>query len=134
MFKIFDSGDGIHHESKTTQEKEGRIIMANNKTADDRAASTENDLHAQLKQLRSEMANITSTLSDLGSDTLSEAKNKAAKLYTSVKDNGENIASQTKDILSDFEQNLSRCVRKNPSKSVLVAASIGFVLSYLIRR
>ncbi|MBA9082726.1 MULTISPECIES: DUF883 family protein [Bartonella] len=108
--------------------------MANNKAADDRATSTEKDLHAQLKQLRSEMANITSALSDLGSNTLSEAKNKATKLYASVKDNGEDIASQAKDVLNDFEHNLSRCVRKNPSKSVLVAAGIGFVLSYLIRR
>nr|CDP79444.1 hypothetical protein BN1046_00338 [Bartonella schoenbuchensis] len=109
--------------------------MANNKAADDRATSTEKDLHAQLKQLRTEMANITSALSDLGSNTLlSEAKNKATKFYASVKDNGEDIASQAKDVLSDFEHNLSRCVRKNPSKSVLVAAGIGFVLSYLIRR
>ncbi|AGF74998.1 hypothetical protein BAnh1_11300 [Bartonella australis AUST/NH1] len=111
--------------------------MANNKTAEngrnDRTTA-EKDLQKQLEQLRGEIAGITSTLTDLGSSKLNEAKHKAEKFYTSAKENSEEIVSQAKEKLDEFESYMNHCVRKNPGKSVLFAASIGFILAQLLRR
>ncbi|MDD9330791.1 MAG: DUF883 C-terminal domain-containing protein, partial [Bartonella sp.] len=38
------------------------------------------------------------------------------------------------DKISDLEQAMNQCVRKNPGKSVLFAAGVGFILSQLLRR
>lgn len=108
--------------------------MANNKTVEKNGSTIEKDLQAQLKQLHHEIAGITSAISDFGANKLDKAKQKAEKFYNSAKDNSDEMVSQAKDAINDFENALNRCVRKNPSKSVLFAAGIGFILSQLLRR
>ncbi|WP_336293948.1 DUF883 family protein [Bartonella sp. CB169] len=102
--------------------------MANNKTTENK--ETEKNLQGQLEKLRNEISGITSTLTNLGASKL----NKAEKMYDSVKENGEEIMSQAKEKISDLEQTMNQCVRKNPCKSVLFAAGAGFILSQLLRR
>ncbi|MBB5074440.1 ElaB/YqjD/DUF883 family membrane-anchored ribosome-binding protein [Bartonella callosciuri] len=101
--------------------------MANNKT-------TEKDVQGQLEKLRGEISGITTTLTNLGANKLTAAKDKAEKLYNSAKENSEDIVSQAKDKIGDFEQTMNQCVRKNPCKSILFAAGVGFVLAQLLRR
>ncbi|MCZ2203677.1 DUF883 family protein [Bartonella sp. A05] len=108
--------------------------MANNKTAEKNGTATEKDLQAQLKQLHHEIAGITSTISNFGANQLDKAKHKAEKVYNSAKENGEEMVSQAKDTISDLESTMNQCIRKNPGKSVLFAAGIGFVLAQLLRR
>ncbi|WP_413154433.1 DUF883 family protein [Bartonella sp. cb54] len=108
--------------------REGNITMANHKTTE------EKNLQTQLEKLRNEISGITSTLTNLGANKLDTAKDKAEKLYSSAKENSEEIMSQAKDKINNFEQAMNKCVRKNPSKSVLFAAGIGFVLAQLLRR
>ncbi|WP_455481818.1 DUF883 family protein [Bartonella sp. B35(2025)] len=108
--------------------------MANNKTEENNKMVIEKNLHTQLEKLRNEISGITSTLTNLGANKLNITKDKAEKLYSSAKGNSEEIMSQAKDKISNFEQALNQCVRKNPSKSVLFAAGLGFVLAQLLRR
>ncbi|WP_455477976.1 DUF883 family protein [Bartonella sp. B10] len=108
--------------------------MASNKAAENNKMMTEKDLQEQLEKLRNEISGITSTLTNLGASKLNETKDKAEKLYSSAKEGSEAIVSQAKDTLNNFEQALNQCVCKNPSKSVLFAASFGFVLAQLLRR
>ncbi|WP_336278523.1 DUF883 family protein [Bartonella sp. CB175] len=109
--------------------------MANHKASEnDKKAEEEKDLQTQLKKLHNEISTITSSLADLGSNKLNAAKGETQKLYNSMKENGEDMISQTKDSLNNFGDALDRCVRKNPSKSVLFAAGFGFVLAQLLRR
>ncbi len=42
--------------------------------------------------------------------------------------------SQAKEKIGEFEQTINECVRKNPGKSVLFSAGIGFILAQLLRR
>ncbi|EJF84352.1 DUF883 family protein [Candidatus Bartonella washoeensis] len=108
--------------------------MTNNKTTENNKTAAEKDLQTQLEKLRTEISGITSTLSNLGANKLNTAKDKAEKLYSSAKESGEEIMSQAKDKISDLEQAMNQCVRKNPGKSVLFAAGVGFILSQLLRR
>ncbi|WP_455476884.1 DUF883 family protein [Bartonella sp. B41] len=108
--------------------------MANNKTSENNKKSVEKDLQAQFEKLRSDISNATSKLTNLGANKLHQTKHKTEKLYNSAKENSEEIISQAKDKISNFEEALSRCVCKNPNKSVLVAAGIGFILAQLFRR
>ncbi|EJF87791.1 DUF883 family protein [Bartonella rattimassiliensis] len=108
--------------------------MANNKTTQHNKTASEKDLQGQLETLRNEISEITSTLTNLGSNKLNTAKNKAEKLYHSAKESGEDIMYQAKDTISELEQTMHQCVRKNPGKSVLIAAGAGFILSQLLRR
>ncbi|UNE55591.1 MULTISPECIES: DUF883 family protein [Bartonella] len=88
----------------------------------------------QFEKLRKDVSNVTSSLADAGANTLNAAKDKAGKLYHAAKENGEDILSQAKEKIGDFEQNMHQYVRKNPNKSILFAAGIGFILSQLLRR
>ncbi|WP_156851591.1 DUF883 family protein [Bartonella refiksaydamii] len=105
--------------------------MANNKTPENNKTK---DLQGQLEKLRSEISEITSTLKDLGANKLSAAKDKAEKLYNSAKENSGDMMSQAKEKIGDLEQTMNQCVRKNPGKSVLFAAGVGFILAQLLRR
>ncbi|WP_375666580.1 YqjD family protein [Bartonella sp. TT121SHDZB] len=112
--------------------------MATNKTMQPNKTAAEKDLQrdlqGQLEKLRNEISEITSTLTNLGTNKFNTAKDKAEKLYHSAKESGEDIMSQAKDTISDLEQTMNQCVRKNPGKSVLFAAGVGFILSHLLRR
>ncbi|WP_208436997.1 MULTISPECIES: DUF883 family protein [Bartonella] len=105
--------------------------MANNKTPENNKTK---DLQGQLEKLRGEISGITSTLTDLGANKLSTAKDKAEKLYHSAKESGEDMMSQAKEKIGDLEQTMNQCVRKNPGKSILFAAGVGFILAQLLRR
>ncbi len=105
--------------------------MANNKTPENNKTK---DLQGQLEKLRGEISGITSTLTDLGANKLSAAKNKAEKLYNSAKESSEDMMTQAKEKIGDLEQTMNQCVRKNPGKSVLFAAGVGFILAQLLRR
>ncbi|WP_409361137.1 DUF883 family protein [Bartonella heixiaziensis] len=108
--------------------------MTNNKKTENSKTAAEKDLQTQLEKLRTEISGITSTLSNLGANKLNTAKDKAEKLYSSAKENGEEIMSQAKDKISDLEQAMNERVRKNPGKSVLFAAGVGFILAQILRR
>ncbi|WP_336276614.1 DUF883 family protein [Bartonella sp. CB178] len=108
--------------------------MSNGRTVEDNKATQEKNLQAQFEKLRSEVSNITSTLTDLGANKFDKAKNKTEKLYNSAKESGEEVVSQAQNSMKNFEEALSRCVRKNPNKSVLVAAGFGFALAQLFCR
>ncbi|EJF97822.1 DUF883 family protein [Bartonella taylorii] len=105
--------------------------MANNKTTENNKTK---DLQGQLEKLRGEISGITSTLTDLGANKLSAAKDKAEKLYNSAKESSEDMMTQAKEKIGDLEQTMNQCVRKNPGKSVLFAAGVGFILAQLLRR
>lgn len=114
--------------------REGKSIMTNNKATEKNKTSAEKDLQGQLEKLRKELSGVTSTLTDLGASKLNAAKTKAEKLYHAAKDSSEDVMSQAKDKIGDFEQTMNQCVRKNPGKSVLFAAGVGFILAQLLRR
>lgn len=108
--------------------------MANKKTTENNKTVREKNLQDQLEKLGGEISGITSTLANLSANKLNTAKNKAEKLYHSAKENSEDILSQAKETIGDLEQSMNQCVRKNPGKSVLFAAGVGFILSQLLRR
>ncbi|MET3560689.1 ElaB/YqjD/DUF883 family membrane-anchored ribosome-binding protein [Bartonella japonica] len=108
--------------------------MAYKKTTENNKTAREKNLQGQFEKLGSEISGITSTLTDIGADKLNAVKNKAEKLYHSAKENSEDVLSQAKETIGNLEQSMNQCVRKNPGKSVLFAAGVGFILSQLLRR
>ncbi|MBX4335820.1 DUF883 family protein [Bartonella raoultii] len=108
--------------------------MTNNKATEKNKTTAEKDLQEQLEKLRKELSGVTSTLTDLGTNKLNTAKTKAEKLYNAAKESSEDVISQAKEKIGDFEQTMNQCIQKNPGKSVLLAAGVGFILSQLLRR
>ncbi|MCZ2158742.1 DUF883 domain-containing protein [Bartonella sp. 220] len=108
--------------------------MANNKTTENCKMTAKKNPQGQFDKLRNDVSEVTSTLADLGASKLNQAKNKAEELYKTAKESSGDILSQAKDKIGDLEQNMNQYVRKNPHKSVLFAAGIGFILSQLLRR
>ncbi|WP_208435329.1 DUF883 family protein [Bartonella phoceensis] len=108
--------------------------MANNKLTEKNKPAAEKDLQGQLEKLRGEISSITTALTDVGAKKLNTAKNKAEELYNSAKENGEDILSQAKEKITELEETMNHHVRKNPGKSVLFAAGVGFILAQILRR
>ncbi|MDD9330083.1 MAG: DUF883 domain-containing protein, partial [Bartonella sp.] len=55
-------------------------------------------------------------------------------LYSSAKENSEELLSQAKSKYSDLEKTINQQVREHPGKALLIATGIGFILSHLLRR
>lgn len=102
--------------------------------AKENATQAEKDLHVQIEQLRKEISQIASTLTEVGNEKLASAKDKAGKLYTNAKETGEEAFSTAKEKVSNLESQMCDCVRQKPATSLAVAAGVGFLLAMLVRR
>ncbi|UXN03086.1 YqjD family protein [Bartonella sp. HY406] len=92
------------------------------------------DLEKQVADLRKDIAAIASTLSDLGSKKLNEAKDRAQTMYENARAQGDEALHEACDKLSQTQDSMCACVREKPMASLAIAAGIGFVLGQILRR
>lgn len=102
--------------------------------AKENATTSEQTLQQQVEQLRSEISNIGSTLSEIGADKLNKAKNRARTMYANAKEAGGDTLADAKDKVSDMQEQVCHYVREKPVTSLAIAAGIGFIAAMLIRR
>lgn len=94
----------------------------------------QSDLEKQVQDLRNDIAAIASTLSDLGSQKINEAKDRAKSMYESARAQGDEALHDARDKLSQSQDSICACVREKPIASLAIAAGIGFVVGQILRR
>lgn len=100
----------------------------------DNTTPSENDLQAQIAELREEIKKITSTVGAIGAERFNKAKTKAEAFYGSARQQGEDALNSTKEKIGDAKDNIAQCVREKPVESLAVAALLGAVLALIWRR
>lgn len=64
----------------------------------------------------------------------SEMRDAAADAVRDLRERADSAASDIREKAKDWQQELETYVRENPTKSVLTAAGIGFLVGLIVRR
>ena len=96
--------------------------------------STTEDLQAQVEQLKEDIAAIAATLTNLGSQTVRDAKRSAKDTYRSAYVQGEDVVDDLKNKAQDVEAQLTETIRARPIASLATAVGVGYLLALLSRR
>ncbi|MCL7998385.1 DNA gyrase subunit B [Brucella sp. 21LCYQ03] len=96
--------------------------------------STTDDLQSQVEQLKEDIAAIAATLTNLGSQTVRDAKRTAKETYKSAYIHGEDAVDDLKNKAQDIEAQLTETVRARPIASLATAVGVGYLLAMLSRR
>lgn len=89
--------------------------------------TTIEDLGAQIETLRTDLASLTATMSDLG-------KVKSAQLKEAVRHKGVETADYVETQLKDARARADLFVSERPSTALGIAAGLGFLVGYLARK
>lgn len=100
----------------------------------DTADAGTTDLEAQLKQLRSDLAALASTVAAAGSDKAEGYKAKVGEMASNVKDASATAIQNLREELKGLESKVEGHVRDRPMQSLGVAVVAGFALALLCRR
>lgn len=102
------------------------------KESENTAAKT--DLEKQLHDLRKDVAAITSTLTELGSKKLHDAKGRAQSMYGRARTQGDELLSDARNKLNETQETVCEYVHEKPITSLAIAAGVGFILGQILRR
>lgn len=83
----------------------------------------DNGNHDEAGEFRADQAAAAASLRDAAGDAARE-----------IKDRIETIADDLREKATGWQKELEQYVRKNPTKSVLTAVGVGFVLGVICRR
>lgn len=95
--------------------------------------SREDELEAQVAQLRSDLQAIGETLKKLTTEKASEAKDLAQTELSHLKRKGEHLVADAQNQAEEYEQQLKDTIREKPLTAVATALGIGFVLALVTR-
>lgn len=103
------------------------------KTANGQGNSAD-DIDAQLAALREDVAALAGSFADLGRDKADSAKARGGEMAANAAERAGATARRVRDDLKRIEDGVSTGVRAHPLRSVAIAAGVGLVAGYLIRR
>lgn len=105
------------------------------KTADRKSGETTGaELSAELDALRAEITAATERLAQLGIDGLDNAKARSRQAKDAMLANGEAIAGDLSELHGELDAKARKAIVEKPMQSVLIAAGIGLLAGYLMRR
>lgn len=96
---------------------------------DDRAVIEE-----QLARIRADVSELASSLAEMGSRRLSDARGEADNRVSELTKAGEEAIEDLRRQLRAIERDLSDKVQEKPLQTLGVAAGIGFLLALVLRR
>jgi ElaB/YqjD/DUF883 family membrane-anchored ribosome-binding protein len=98
------------------------------------AASEVESLEAQIEALKSDIAAISTTLSDLVKSGVREGRAKAERTAEHYKQQGKDQAEAAIEGARAYGEALEGHIERNPFSAVLVALGLGFLIGLMSRR
>jgi len=96
--------------------------------------ATPQDLEAEIRKLRQEMAKLAEQIAKTGDTSYSAARRAATQGFEQAKAQGEATMEDIKAQARDVEEQLTETVREKPITSLAIAAGVGFLFAVLMRR
>lgn len=97
-------------------------------------AFKDEDLNAQLQELKSDIASITDRLSLIGKTGVQKAAYEGEKAKLEGQEKIQDLADDAYLQFLELEKKASTAVRRNPIQTLGIAAGIGFLAAALMRR
>lgn len=94
----------------------------------------EEELAKQIEQLRSDVAEITKTLGELGRGQVSELRSRAEQRAGELRARGRATTEEVVSRARDAERQAEDYVRDNPLQALAIAAGLGLLVGWLTRR
>ena len=104
------------------------------KTAANGTGPKAGDIEAQLEALRSDLSDLTNSVSDLGRSRTSDLKHRGEEAMAKIAESSSAAAKRVKNDLDRIEKGVSTGVRAKPIRSIAIAAGLGLAVGYLVRR
>jgi ElaB/YqjD/DUF883 family membrane-anchored ribosome-binding protein len=92
------------------------------------------DIEEQIEALRSDISNLSKSLSAAGSSQIEQAKLKASEMLENVSETSEQKIELLKQELSTLQDNLNKQVSDKPYQSLGIALGLGVLATLLLRR
>lgn len=92
------------------------------------------DLEAQLRILREEMARLSAEISRSGERSMDAARRAAADSVEHLRMQGEAAVEGLRSSAKDVEQQFETAVREKPFTALAIAAGLGFLFAMMARR
>lgn len=92
------------------------------------------DLETEMSVLRSDIADISESLKNLGRAGAHDLNARARETAAALKAKGEYRARQATDAATAYYKDAENTVRENPAASVGIAAGVGFLIGLLLSR
>lgn len=112
--------------------------MANNDSIENTVEQLDDkyraDISAQVTQLREDLANLASTVKNLGSDVTHDVKAKATRLADDAISASNNAARNVKHEVRALNNDVTNYIQEKPLQAIGMAAAAGFVFAILTRR
>jgi ElaB/YqjD/DUF883 family membrane-anchored ribosome-binding protein len=119
---------------QTYHEEQG---MANESTAGStarRSSAGEESLEGQIETLKSELATVSATLSDLVKSSVRQGRAKAERTAEQYLRQGQDQADAAMESARAYSEALEGQITKNPFTAVLVALGLGYLIGLMGRR
>lgn len=104
------------------------------KTVNDVQDDSTAELQAQIAQLKEDIASIAATLTEIGAQKISKAKQNAADAYNDAYEQGEETLNSFKNSACSIEEQVTDYVQDRPITSLACAAAFGYLFAALTRR
>lgn len=109
--------------------------MATESTAGSkRSAASEESLEAQVETLKSELASVSATLSELVKSGVRQGRAKAERTAQEYVRQGQEQADAAMDSARAYSEALEGQITKNPFTAVLIALGLGYLVGLMGRR
>jgi ElaB/YqjD/DUF883 family membrane-anchored ribosome-binding protein len=98
-----------------------------------RAATSTEDLAAQVQQLQDDLKSIAATLANLAGNKVSEAQSAAKREARHLTSAGQRAVEEAQDEFGQIEKQIKDTIREKPLTAVAGAIALGFILAVVSR-
>lgn len=113
----------------TMSSKAGAAASGKASAQDNGEMASIQQLEADIRKLREDVAALTRHLKETGGETYKSARKAAAEQAESVRAQGEAALEGLRDNAHDVEEQVADAVRRRPITSLAIAAVVGYLLA-----
>lgn len=118
----------------TTTKTASKATTGNGRAKKSAESDAYEDLSIQVAALKTDLANLTAAIGDIGRAEKSRLANVAKDTRDAVKERGEKHAQELKQTTDRYLRDGETFVRENPATALGIVAGIGFLFGLLSRR
>lgn len=98
------------------------------------AGASAQDIDAEIARLREDIASLARSVQTYGSAKSDEVKARASRAGSDIAAASQDALDQLRQEFEDVERQLTGQIRRHPVQSIGIAAGVGFLLAFLMRR
>jgi len=92
------------------------------------------DIAAEIAQIKNDIASLGKSLSAFGKDRIGSLPDIASQSTAETLESARQALKEIRDEMTSIEHDMERKVTEHPMQSLLIAAGLGFLAAYLVRR